>query len=111
MFFYVPADGGIAFFFFFSSRRRHTRLQGDWSSDVCSSDLPGAPAYVPWDRMPVARAREVIHQALGVLVLAHPYLNLAPGTVRALVDEGLDGLETVHPKLLPSQRRELTQLA
>src|SRR6266850_240465 len=29
----------ISFFFFFSSRRRHTRLQGDWSSDVCSSDL------------------------------------------------------------------------
>src|SRR5205807_6436330 len=26
-------------FFFFSIRRRHTRLQGDWSSDVCSSDL------------------------------------------------------------------------
>src|SRR5256885_5685733 len=25
--------------FFLSSRRRHTRLQGDWSSDVCSSDL------------------------------------------------------------------------
>src|SRR5688500_5189130 len=24
---------------FASSRRRHTRLQGDWSSDVCSSDL------------------------------------------------------------------------
>src|SRR5256885_8892511 len=23
---------------FFSSRRRHTKLQGDWSSDVCSSD-------------------------------------------------------------------------
>src|SRR6266446_8676313 len=30
-------------FFFFSSRRRHTRLQGDWSSDVCSSDLTTAP--------------------------------------------------------------------
>src|SRR5256885_879836 len=28
--------GGIGIFF--SSRRRHTRLQGDWSSDVCSSD-------------------------------------------------------------------------
>src|SRR5205807_7375373 len=25
--------------FLFSSRRRHTSLQGDWSSDVCSSDL------------------------------------------------------------------------
>src|SRR5256885_9232712 len=32
-------------FFFFSSRRRHTRLQGDWSSDVCSSDL-GIPIPV-----------------------------------------------------------------
>src|SRR6266581_6019810 len=29
----------IIFFFFFSSRRRHTRWTGDWSSDVCSSDL------------------------------------------------------------------------
>src|SRR5437762_7933106 len=27
--------------FFFSSRRRHTRYIGDWSSDVCSSDLVG----------------------------------------------------------------------
>src|SRR5256885_11811850 len=34
--------------FFFSSRRRHTRLQGDWSSDVCSSDLvlAGNPAIL-----------------------------------------------------------------
>ena len=29
----------VVIVFFFSSRRRHTRLQGDWSSDVCSSDL------------------------------------------------------------------------
>src|SRR5437763_15797975 len=29
-------------FFFFSSRRRHTRYIGDWSSDVCSSDLASA---------------------------------------------------------------------
>src|SRR5256885_11814901 len=34
-----PSSGWL--FFFFSSRRRHTRLQGDWSSDVCSSDLDG----------------------------------------------------------------------
>src|SRR5256885_15831359 len=34
---------GLSFWtlsFLFSSRRRHTILQGDWSSDVCSSDLP-----------------------------------------------------------------------
>src|SRR5688500_20321118 len=35
--------------FFFSSRRRHTRLQGDWSSDVCSSDLERA-VHVELDR-------------------------------------------------------------
>src|SRR5437879_13689401 len=29
----------IFYVFFFSSRRRHTRYIGDWSSDVCSSDL------------------------------------------------------------------------
>src|SRR5688500_20044093 len=33
-----PGNSGGALFFF-ASRRRHTRLQGDWSSDVCSSDL------------------------------------------------------------------------
>src|SRR2546426_5894389 len=41
--------------FFFSSRRRHTRLQGDWSSDVCSSDLKGD----------VDAADEVPHRRLG----------------------------------------------
>src|SRR5437879_11104200 len=32
------------FSFFFSSRRRHTRYIGDWSSDVCSSDLESRAA-------------------------------------------------------------------
>src|SRR5256885_6951690 len=39
-------------FFFFSSRRRHTRLQGDWSSDVCSSDLPELEQAVKIDPNP-----------------------------------------------------------
>src|SRR3989454_10213552 len=38
---------GSSGFFFFSSRRRHTRLQGDWSSDVCSSDLKLQAAVAP----------------------------------------------------------------
>src|SRR5256885_6440480 len=37
--------GSITWLFFVSSRRRHTRLQGDWSSDVCSSDLDADSAY------------------------------------------------------------------
>src|SRR6266705_2006183 len=36
---FVPVDVFLFIFFFFSSRRRHTRSYGDWSSDVCSSDL------------------------------------------------------------------------
>src|SRR5436189_6468754 len=36
-------------FFFFSSRRRHTRYIGDWSSDVCSSDLLMRQRYPPGD--------------------------------------------------------------
>src|SRR3989454_2800202 len=41
--------------FFFTSRRRHTILQGDWSSDVCSSDLardPVATNLVSFPRAP-----------------------------------------------------------
>src|SRR2546430_4175632 len=40
------------FFFFFSSRRRHTRFDCDWSSDVCSSDLPERMARLLQDLQP-----------------------------------------------------------
>src|SRR5256885_15396446 len=54
--------------FFFSSRRRHTRLQGDWSSDVCSSDLAassvrarnGAGAYLVGVGKPFPLARSIL---------------------------------------------------
>src|SRR5256885_6318425 len=56
---------GDTCFFFFSSRRRHTRLQGDWSSDVCSSDLtqevggsnPSSPIGVSDRNVRTARVR------------------------------------------------------
>src|SRR5256885_12637557 len=38
----------LGVYFFFSSRRRHTRLQGDWSSDVCSSDLFPIAMSLSW---------------------------------------------------------------
>src|SRR5260370_14709019 len=46
------------FFFFFSSRRRHTRFKCDWSSDVCSSDLGGAPGADGLLRLGVRRGLE-----------------------------------------------------
>src|SRR5207253_8059609 len=42
--------------FFFSSRRRHTRWPRDWSSDVCSSDLPEWGAILAQGRFEVFRA-------------------------------------------------------
>src|SRR5262245_62357505 len=45
-------------FFFFSSRRRHTRCLSDWSSDVCSSDLPREPPAPAEDRRPRAGHRD-----------------------------------------------------
>src|SRR5437763_9270316 len=41
------------FFFFFSSRRRHTIYIGDWSSDVCSSDLVFTSAALGADGSPL----------------------------------------------------------
>src|SRR6267143_3737318 len=40
-FFFFPSERRLGVFFFFSSRSRHTSWNGDWSSDVCSSDLGG----------------------------------------------------------------------
>src|SRR6266581_5680576 len=72
--------------FFFSSRRRHTRWTGDWSSDVCSSDLLDV---IPWLRqlgfradkarraaavcesIPEASLEERVHLALSVLQPPH----------------------------------------
>src|SRR5437764_3834552 len=53
---------------FFSSRRRHTRYIGDWSSDVCSSDLPG-----PGQREKPMRLREFI----AAVAVAAPVAALA----------------------------------
>src|SRR5437879_12925222 len=43
--------------FFFSSRRRHTRYIGDWSSDVCSSDLDSLPSRSTLTRRSPERVR------------------------------------------------------
>src|SRR5256885_7090416 len=59
--------------FFFSSRRRHTRLQGDWSSDVCSSDLGPAVAEISGDSLP-----EIIDSSGGYFVHAFNAAGVEP---------------------------------
>src|SRR5256885_6145800 len=59
----------VVVFFFFSSRRRHTRLQGDWSSDVCSSDLLYGYLYVA-PAQATGQVSQAIASALGIILLA-----------------------------------------
>src|SRR5207248_7908548 len=70
--------------FFFSSRRRHTRSYGDWSSDVCSSDLAIHPAGQPLDRIAGDPGVELLAGADVVLeVVARPDVP-APAVGHAL---------------------------
>src|SRR5256885_17094751 len=86
-------------FFFFSSRRRHTRLQGDWSSDVCSSDLlrikkPGRaqrrPEQAPRMSAPASwrlrGCKPAGGQACFVVLIAGVFLRSAQGAVRSSAD-------------------------
>src|SRR5437867_11236430 len=62
--------------FFFSSRRRHTRSYGDWSSDVCSSDLPGGDESARSGRLEQQPVREEEARLGGVHHL--PRLQVPP---------------------------------
>src|SRR5205807_4442811 len=57
-------------------RRRHTRLQGDWSSDVCSSDL--YPGRMLERVLPRFGIKELPEQALQSLNLAWHRLDAWP---------------------------------
>src|SRR5205807_6523812 len=70
-------------------RRRHTRLQGDWSSDVCSSDLYEVPRFT--DR--------AVNTLLGnwrfsFLISAHPGFPYSPVTG---ADNSLTGVGQDRP--------------
>src|SRR6266513_4219534 len=64
------------FFFFFSSRRRHTRSKRDWSSDVCSSDLPRNPKSIWRERFAMSkRACLVLFMKAGLLFGAASFVR------------------------------------
>src|SRR5690348_18138445 len=77
--------------FFFSSRRRQTRWTGDWSSDVCSSDLEiihdGAVAATDDLITDVGPAREVLGR--------HPAAQVTDCTGRTIIP----GLVNTHTHL------------
>lgn len=58
----------------------------------------GKPAWVPKCRMSALQAIELIHQAGGLAVMAHPGLNRTDDVIPILVKAGLDGIECFHTK-------------
>jgi 3',5'-nucleoside bisphosphate phosphatase len=56
------------------------------------------PAWVPKFKMSAEKALELIHQAGGVAVLAHPGLNRTDDVIPAMVEAGMDGIECFHTK-------------
>jgi predicted metal-dependent phosphoesterase TrpH len=56
------------------------------------------PAWVPKAKMSALEAVELIHQAGGLAVMAHPGLNRTDDVIPALVEAGLDGIECFHTK-------------
>jgi len=58
----------------------------------------GRPAWVPKAKMSALEAIELIHQAGGLAVMAHPGLNKTDESIPELVTSGLDGIECFHTK-------------
>jgi len=56
------------------------------------------PAWVPKFKMSAAEAIDLVHQAGGVAVMAHPGLNRSDQVIPGLVEIGLDGIECFHTK-------------
>jgi len=69
------------------------------------------PAWVPKLKMSALDAIELIHQAGGLAVMAHPGLNRMDEIIPELVDAGLDGIECFHTKHSPATAARYLALA
>jgi hypothetical protein len=58
----------------------------------------GRPAWVPKTKMSALESVELVHQAGGLAVMAHPGLNRTDEIIPDLVAAGLDGIECFHTK-------------
>ena len=71
----------------------------------------GGPAYEAKYEISPARAIELVHDAGGLAVIAHPGVHLKEETIRKILDAGVDGIETVHPKHSPETTLRFRTLA
>src|SRR3954464_1458171 len=74
--------------------------------------VPGAKAFVPRRWPTAAEAIELIHEAGGAAVIAHPYWDISePSEVEDLIRSlGADGIETFYPSHSKEQTAHLLAL-
>lgn len=69
------------------------------------------PAWVPKMKMSALAGIQLIHQAGGLAVMAHPGLNRTDEVIPHLADAGLDGIECFHTKHSASTSEHYLQIA
>lgn len=69
------------------------------------------PAYVPKATWKPADAIDLVHQAGGIAVMAHPFLSNMQRHIAQLVPLGLDGVEAFHYTHTKAQSEQLQQIA
>jgi predicted metal-dependent phosphoesterase TrpH len=69
------------------------------------------PAWVPKFKMSGEKALELIHEAGGVAVLAHPGLNRTDDVIPGMVEAGMDGIECFHTKHSTATTEHYLELA
>src|SRR5208337_561443 len=109
--------------FFFSSRRRHTRYIGDWSSDVCSSDLHvGTDDHAFQQRVGITLDLVAVHIGAGIafigiandvfsigLGLGHELPLVAGQVARATASAQFGSLDLLDDGLRPAVDEHLVQ--
>src|SRR3546814_7857722 len=62
-------------FFFFKQKTAYEMRISDWSSDVCSSDLPTHPAQISFKQEPLGFRRQGISPCLSLLMRSEEHTS------------------------------------
>jgi len=71
----------------------------------------GKPAWVPKFKISALDAIQLVHQAGGLAVMAHPGLNRSDEMIPQMVAAGMDGLECFHTKHSTGMTEHYLQIA
>jgi len=69
------------------------------------------PAYVQKPTITPEEGIRLIHNAGGLVFIAHPAVEITDENIYHLIGQGLDGIEVYHPKHMPSDVEHYMQIA